>query len=147
MGFLNTPYSNKTLSAPMKVAKAGENKRQNRGFNKTMTATDVAAILEHKYNVVETFVAARQSEILDLVSDKLEEVVIESMSEKVRTSGDKLVTRMKGKTRQIDKMFRDFLDMDEMSTYIENKSAHKHGRKSLVKTGIYRASFRSWIEK
>jgi ethanolamine utilization protein EutQ (cupin superfamily) len=146
MGFLNTPYSNKALNAPMRTARAGEAKRQNRGFKKTMTATDVGAILEGKYNVVESFVATNKDEILDLVTDKLEEAVIGSLTDKVKT-GDKLVIGMKGRTRQIDKLFRNFLDMDEMSSVIENKSANKNGRKSFVNTGIYRASFRSWIEK
>jgi hypothetical protein len=147
MGFLNTPYSNKALDRPMATARAGEAKRQHRGFKKNMTATDVGAILEHKYNIVETFVALEKDTIMGLVADKVGEVVIESLSEKVKFSGSKVVDRVKGRTRQIDKLFRNFLDADEMSGIIVNESAIRNGRKYFVNTGIYRASFRSWIEK
>lgn len=147
MGFLNTPYNKKSLRAPVAAAKAAEAKRQHRGFTRNMTATDVGRILEDKYNIVEIFAEIYQQEIIDLVTDKLGDVIVGSLSDKVRNTGDKLVTRMKGRTRQIDKMFRDFLDMDQMNGIVEDKAAKKRGTPYFVKTGIYKASFRSWIEK
>jgi uncharacterized protein YabN with tetrapyrrole methylase and pyrophosphatase domain len=156
MGFLNTPYTKKTMQAPMAAAKAHE-KKPRRGFTATKTAEQVSNILEAKYNILEVFTEIHKDEIMELVTGSFAKVAIQNLSERRKLASDRMARYMKPKTTEIEKMFRRFLDQEEMNGHgnvpVEAAIMGKvTGRKSraarpsFINTGVYRASFRAWVD-
>jgi hypothetical protein len=147
MGFVNTPYSAQSAKAPMRTAKEHEKKKRrftNTRFSKKKNAEQVAAILEDKYHILDIFKEKHEAEIKDLVHIPLRELVIQAMSERRQLTSDRMAAYMKPKTVQIEKLFRDFLDREE--TGIGTAVATREGRQSFIDTGLYRASFRAWVD-
>jgi hypothetical protein len=155
MGFLNVPYSAKEKAAPMRAAKSEIARKQRRGFTQTMTAEDVGNILESKYNILETFVELHQDEIMQPINEAFNNATVEMLSERRKFTSAKMVKYMKPKTDRIEKLFRQFLDMEEMngmgsvptkaSLSGKGRVGHRPGR-SFVNTGIYRAAFTAWVD-
>jgi hypothetical protein len=148
MGFINTPYTAKTMAAPVKAAQT-YGAQQRRGFTKTMTAEDVANILENKYNILEVFSQIHGEEIMELVHESFTDVIVKSLSEWRKPASQRMVDYMKPKTREIEKMFKSFIRMDEMNGLpgMPTKSITGKGRRThkagpaFIDTGIYLASF------
>jgi hypothetical protein len=118
-----------------------------------MTAEKVSGYLEAKYNVVETFTHIHEPDILGLMDGAIRNAAIEALSKRTKFSSERMVQYMKPKTSQIEKMFRSYLDNDETGASVEVASRGKRtGRKSksprqpFIDTGIYRASFRAWVD-
>lgn len=152
MGFLNTPYSDAAKSAPMSYAKMHENRRR-RHYSKTMTADKVASILEAKYQVVQDFTQVHENDIKDFLDGAIREVAIDCLKKRVKFRSEKIVELMRPRTSQVDKLFRSYLDNEETGTSVKAALQGKRtGRKSraprppFVNTGLYRASFRSWVD-
>jgi hypothetical protein len=152
MGFVNTPYTKKAMAAPVAFAKAQEKKRH-RSFSSTMSATQVAGILEAKYKVVETFTAVHDGDIREILSETFRDAIIKTFSERKKFASDRMVQYMKPKTDQIQKLFRVFLDNEETGAAVAAATkGNRTGRKSksprppFIDTGIYRASFRCWAD-
>src|SRR5580704_2205309 len=108
MGFVNTPYSKKAKMAPGAFAKAQESKRQ-RSFSSTRTATQVANMLEAKYNIVQTFTDVHNEDIREILSEAFKDAIIKTFSERKKFVSERMVQYMKPKTAQIEKLFRSFL--------------------------------------
>jgi hypothetical protein len=155
MGFLNVPYSAKSMAAPMRAAKSEASRKQRRGFTKTMTAEAVANILEEKYNILETFSELNQEEIMQPINEAFNNAAVELLSERRKFTSERMAKYMKPKTDRIEKLFRQFLDMEEMSGRSgiptqaalsgKGRRSHKPG-KSFIDTGIYRAAFTAWVD-
>jgi len=161
-GFINTPYTRETIARPFTSAKLKEKGKLKRGSSKNMTALKVADILEAKYNVVETFHAIHEEEIKNVMHEGFKEVAERMISERGGQTRASLKNLMKPATKQIENMFRQFLDHEEMNGMIEGvpTDAAKGGklrgrgkitrrgiqRASFVNTGIYKASFRAWVK-
>jgi hypothetical protein len=161
MGFINTPYTKETIMRPATSAKAEEKRQRRRSFPKTMTAEDVANILEGKYGIVETFSAIHEDEISNIILEGFAEIAERIFEDRGFTTAT-LRNLMKPNTKQVENMFRRFLDREEMNDMVPGvptKAARKgirHGRgritksgtqrPSFIDTGIYKASFRAWAD-
>jgi hypothetical protein len=165
MGFVNTPYSKAAMAAPVRAAKAEFERKKRRSFPKTMTAEDIANILETDYSIVDVFNQIYGDEIEDTVSGVYENVVVKIFSEegkfiqKRKFASEEMVKFMQPKTKEIEKMFKSFLDMEEMNGQgprgedIPTDAAKTgKGRRSkrpgpsFIDTGVYRASFKAWVD-
>jgi hypothetical protein len=159
MGFVNTPYTAQTIARPVTSAKLEENRKRRRGFSKTMTAEKVAKILNSKYNILELFYGMYEKEINDIISSNFGQVASNMLSagrELNKVSKKNLQPGM----QEIVGMFRSFIDNEEMNGRpgipaqaslmgIRHRRGHRirHGsRPSFVDTGIYKASFRAWVD-
>jgi hypothetical protein len=159
MGFVNTPYTRETKLRPIASAKVEEKRKVQRNFSKTMTAPKVANILERKYDIVETFSKIYEDEINSLLHERYSEIASKFISEGKSTTAT-LKNLMKPSTKKIESMFRQFIDGEEMNGMVPGvpteialggKIRKKGGRRfksrpSFEKSGIYRASFRAWVE-
>jgi hypothetical protein len=157
MGFLNTPYTLKNMAAPVAAVKAHAAKMR-RGSTVRRTAEDVGAILESKYGIVGTFIDIYQDEITDIVTETFENFVVDAISNFRKPASARMVKFMDPKTKKIEKLFRGFLDQEEMNgmvdgvpTKISKGRKRKRGistrpRPSFERSGIYRASFRCWAD-
>jgi hypothetical protein len=165
MGYLNTPYTDKVMSAPMRAARAAIARKLRRGYSKSMTAEDVGSILETNYNIVEVFQEIHNEEIMEPIVEAAAEmardvVVAVGLSERRKFASEKMVNYMKPKTKEIEKMFRSFLDMEEMNGQIgpsgfsvpTQASLTGKGRRtkrpghSFIDTGVLRAAFAAWVD-
>jgi hypothetical protein len=158
LGFINTPYTTQSVARPMTAARAESRRPRRRSFSKTITAEDVAAILESKYKIIDTFTEMYAAQIQYTILSQFEKVAGDVLSGG-RRRGD-LGSILKPATKQIEVMFRQFLDKEEMNGRapgVPTKAALagvRHGRgsktrtgsrPSFIDTGIYRASFRAWV--
>jgi hypothetical protein len=149
MGFLNTPYTKQNIAAPVRAAKAVR-AQPRRGFTKTMTAEDVGDILENKYNILEVFSQIHGEEIMELAHESFTDVIVKTLSEYRKPVSQRMVDYMQPKTREVEKMFKSFIRMEEMNGIPgvpTNASITGKGRRSrragpsFIDTGIYLASF------
>jgi hypothetical protein len=152
MGFINTPYTRAAMLAPMRTAKL-HGAKSRRHYSKTKTAQQVANILESKYGILQTFMNMYDDDIKDLMTEKVHDFVIQSLSQKGKLASDRMAQFMKPSTSQIEKMFRGFLDRGETGITIGAAlRGDRTGRKSksprpaFIDTGLYRASFRVWAD-
>jgi hypothetical protein len=162
MGFVNTPYTKETMARPAASAKSEEQRNRKRSFSRTMTAQKVAEILENKYDIVETFSAIYDEEISNIMKDGVSQVANNLLSGGKGTTTASMKNLMKPYTNEVQNLFRQFLDHEEMNGLIEGvpTAAAMGGklrgrgkvsrggkqRPSFVNTGIYRASFRAWAD-
>jgi hypothetical protein len=152
MGFINTPYTRAAMLAPMRTAKA-HGAKSRRHYSKTKTAQQVANILESKYSILQTFVNMYDNEIKDVMTEKVHDFAVQSLSLKGKIVSDRMLKFMKPSTSEIEKMFRGFLDRGETGITIGAAlRGDRTGRKSksprpaFIDTGLYRASFRVWAD-
>ena len=121
---------------------------------KSTTTGEVAKILEANYGVIQTFVDLHEDEIGDELIDRLVGIFESS------AMGAKLDYRVVDFPK-VEKMFRDYLDAGEWENQIGNsataaaaagrskrkKNAGQTPRVSFVDTGLYRKSFRAWMNQ
>jgi hypothetical protein len=158
MGFLNTPYTLKNMAAPVAAVKAHEAKMRRRYSGPRRTAEDVGDILESKYGILGTFTDIYDEEISDIVTETFENFVVDALSEVRKPTSARMVKFMASKTNKIEKLFRGFLDQEEMNgmvpgvpTKVSRGKKRKRGistrqRPSFERSGIYRVSFRCWAD-
>jgi hypothetical protein len=159
MGFIGTPYTYETKGAPIRSAKIEEARKRKRGFSRTMTADKLAGILERKYEIVQVFNEIYENEITEMIHNGFREVAEHMISNrKTGTTTIGMKRLMKPYTDKIQEMFRTFIDNEEMNGLVEGvptavsvtgRGGWKWRRKpgpSFVASGIYRASFRAWVE-
>jgi hypothetical protein len=159
MGFINTPYTKETMTRPATSAKEEMKRQRRRSFSKTMTAEDVANILENRYNIVETFSAIYEEKINRILLEGFSEVASSAIKDRGGSTIAKLKNLMKPNTKRIENMFKEFLNNEEMNGMVEGvptgaalegkrrgRKSRSGGRPSFVDTGIYRASFRCWAD-
>ena len=160
LGFINTPYTTEAVARPMAAARAEERRARKRSFSKTMTAEDVAKILEAKYQILDTFEEVYGTRIQATILGRFTEVAGDVLSG-ARRRGD-LGSLLKPATKEIERMFKQFLDNEEMNGRVPGVPTQaaltgvRHGRgsktrqgvprPSFIDTGIYRASFRAWVD-
>jgi hypothetical protein len=155
MGFINTPYLQENLATPFRAAEKEEKRKRKRGFSRTMTAEKLSKILESKYGIVETFSGVYEEEIKSLMHEGFREVAENIIS--TRKAGETTVQMkklMNPYTKQIESMFRTFIDNEEMNGMVPGVptkvSIKGRGRRrpgpSFIRTGIYKASFRAWVK-
>jgi hypothetical protein len=163
MGFVNTPYTKESIARPATAAKQEAARQRKRSFSKTMTADKVSNILEGKYGIVETFAAIHEQEINALFHDRFHEVATKIIEEKGGQTSSSIKRLMNPATKEVERLFKSFLDNEEMNgmmSGIPTQAAMKgvrHGRgsktrrgiqrPSFIDTGIYRASFRCWVDR
>jgi hypothetical protein len=154
MGFLNTPYTDEARQAPARFAKSVERLKRRRSFSRTMTAEKVSKILEGKYNIVETFNEIYEDDINALIHEGFKEVAEHVIMNKGGDTRAKMKNLMKPYTNQVQRMFKAFIDDEEMNNMVPGVPTKvsikgRRGRRpgpSFLRTGIYKASFRAWVE-
>jgi hypothetical protein len=160
LGFINTPYTAESVARPMTAARMESKRSRRRSFSKTITAEDVAKILESKYQVLDTFEEVYGPRIQAIVLGQFSQVAGDVITG-ARRGGVDLGNMLKPATKEIEKLFRTFLDNEEMNGRVPGVptkaalagvrsgrgSKTKQGvpRPSFIDTGIYRASFRAWV--
>lgn len=126
--------------------------------DKGTTTGDVAEILEAKYHPMEIFYALHQQQIADDVAGGVEGVLETlMMTGKVQD----LEVALQGACSKIDERFKDFLSNKEMESIgvpgvptkaaLAGKTSRKKRKKgsprpSFIDTGLYQASFKSWVD-
>ena len=157
MGFINTPYTTETIARPATSARIESRRSRRRSFSKTMTAESVAAILEEKYQIVETFSDIHREDIEKPVLDLFAQVAADIASGRRPYRSAPLSSLLRPATREIERSFQRFLMEEQMNGRVPGVptqaalsgvrsgrgSKTKSGpRPSFIDTGIYRASFR-----
>jgi hypothetical protein len=122
------------------------------------TTGDVAQILEDKYHIMRVFYELKEEKIAGIVTDALVGS-LKTLAQKGSVKGINVT--------KIDRMFRHFLEADEMSKVLParlqsiaaksgaalrfedamNRKGKKGARPAFIDTGLYSASFRAWIAK
>jgi hypothetical protein len=126
--------------------------------NKTTTTGDVAEILEDNYHVMRSFVEIHEDEIADDLAKAMAGVLESKMS------GWTPDFKLPGAMSSIENRFRSFLSAGEMQKLlpatqpikaaeagISHRKKHPYAKKNkarvaFVDTGLYRQSFRSWVD-
>ena len=119
------------------------------------TTGEVAQHLEDKYHIMRIFYEIKEEKIAQIVADAL------AGSFKTIAQGGKINGVQVGK---IDRLFRHFLEANEMSRILPhevvaatggvshrfkdamNRSGKRGSRPAFIDTGLYSASFRAWLE-
>jgi hypothetical protein len=125
-----------------------------------MTAEDVARILDAKYHILDEFTKLHNAEINLAILSQFEKVAGDVMTGARRSAN--LGNLLKPATKEIEAMFKKFLDTEEMNGRapgVPTRAALmgvRHGRgsktmrgvprPSFIDTGVYRASFRAWVD-
>ena len=153
LGFESLPY---TMKSSRTRAVVGKGARIAKGYGEGKTSADVAKELEEKYNLVETFWGPVEDQVVELIEEAyiadIEAVLMEQKPPKKKAFGDKL-------TKKIEEAFRRYLDREEhgikttaaargVSHLLPQPYSRKNPpRESFIDTGLYRASFRVWLEE
>jgi cobalamin-dependent methionine synthase I len=152
----------------MRAAMEESKRKRRRSFTRTKTAEKVADILEDTYDIVHQFELKYAREISDIVAksftdysvnvlaggaDELEEGFA---SRRHKIVSERMVKFMKPSSAEIEKLFRKFLDREEivapgvptLAALYGVRRGRKTGKRrpSFIDTGIYRASFRAWAD-
>lgn len=124
------------------------------------TTGDVAEILEKNYHVMETFYELKKEQIASVLADSVADAIADLIA------GHQTEPTFTG-TQKIETMFRTFLDANEMAALASKYgmtlsaaavagvnhrkkmpySSKNKARPAFVDTGLYRTSFRAWMEK
>ena len=166
MGFVNTPYTKETIAKPMTAAKQESARARKRHFSKTKDAEKVSNILEDKYGILDYFNEKYSEYIETLISNRFDDIAEEVLSrpEGRQYTTAKMSNIMKPVGKDVEKLFREFLDKEEMNASgqagiptgaammgirhgIGSKTLKGVSRPSFIDTGIYRASFRCSVDK
>lgn len=148
------------------IAYAGAN-----GKSGAQTTGDVAELLEQKYSVMETFFESRKEKISEWLAEAIADEIADLFAGK-RPNSDPFMAAMQNTETE----FRAFLDANEMAHLVaglsEGEAAafgpvsftgagnrgvnhrkkkpyakENKARPAFVDTGLFQASFRSWISK
>lgn len=117
------------------------------------TTYQVAKILEDRYDVMGVFYKIHHQEIIDRIAKRY--------LDRVKDLMDGKPSPRRWPMERIDSLFRDYLSADEWQSYTgetiqaaqkgrsSRKKAKKYatGRPAFIDSGLYRRSFRSWIER
>jgi len=135
-------------------AKLGKGARIAKGYGDGTNSAEVAKELEEKYALVDTFYLS----VADELSDALEEVFGEAIETTMMSKPPKKIPTDQI-TKKIEEEFRTYLDHEEhgikttaaqrgVSHLLPQPYSRKNPpRQSFIDTGLYRASFRAWIEE
>jgi hypothetical protein len=156
LGFLNTPYTAKAIASPMAGVRSVLAKKQSRGVTSTMTAVDVANILENKYGILDLFSKYYIDEIMQPITSSFNDTMLEVLTGEYKSTKEPILQKMRPKAREIENLFREFLNNEEMNGRVGGVPTQAaltgKGRRtrrpgpSFVDTGIYKASFRVWLD-
>lgn len=119
-----------------------------------VTTGEVAEFLEQKYHVIETFYELHKQQISDELGSAVAERIESLLQGNPGTSSDLAVDG-------IDEMFRKYLDAGEWEavsgqmvmaartgvSHRKKKKKREGARPAFIDTGLYQASFRSWLHK
>ena len=122
----------------------------------TTTTGEVAEILEGKYAVMQTFIDLHEQDIGDELAKRMMGLLDNAKMGVPMPIGDLMIPK-------VDKEFRNYLDSGEYEAHTginvkaakagvshRKKSPKKKGnpaRPAFIDTGLYQASFRTWITK
>jgi len=106
---------------------------------------EVANRLERGYSIVETFYDMEEDNIVDIIEDAFLEDI-----EEVMTMGKPSKKGISDReTKKIEAMFREKLDQhayDGVISGVPTEASIRDSRPSFVSSGLYRKSFRVWVE-
>jgi hypothetical protein len=156
LGVIEIPYvENQGAPKTQRKAKRGLVKRVTRTKKSAIsevTTGDVATFLEDKYGVMEHFAEIKEKDITDAVEEaclaSLEAIALGGPPEAIVPKLDKIETD-----------FKKFIDGEGLNGLpgvptkaalqgVQTSLKQKHGapRASFVDTGLYRDSFKAWVE-
>jgi hypothetical protein len=151
LGFEALPYTTKS-SRTRRVL--GRGVRIHRGYGAGKTSVDVAKELEEKYKLVETF----WNLIEDATIEQLEEAFVDDVEEVMQMQALSKRGISDEFTDKIEDQFKRYLDQEEhgIKTLAASRgvshllprpySRSNPPRPSFIDTGLYRGSFRAWVE-
>lgn len=156
LGVIDQNYADPAASKRVAKPRKGR-KTRGRKNSQASTTADVAAILEAKYGIMETFFTLHEPEIADDLADSMAGAI-----ENLMMGAPPQPQPWAGAAEKIQARFKDFIDNEEMAGLagVPTKAALKgvtHRRKhpyakgnprrpSFVDTGLYEASFIAWAE-
>lgn len=151
-GVIDVPYvANETLAMRKVRLKKAEPKPSG-----ALTTGDVAEFLENKYHIMEIFFEIHKDEIVENLTESVKdtmEAILSGASINIDPFGEA--------TSKIEENFKGFLSNREMENLgypgvptkaalmgVNHRLKRRHGppRPSFIDTGLYQASFKSWIE-
>lgn len=158
LGVVDIPYTDQEPATEAEITEALRNgvypKRS--AIRGSITTGDVAEILEAKYNVMGYFFTAYQEDIADQFADALG-----GSLENILLGGPPPANPFAAAESAMEDMFRKFIDTKTMDGMVpgvptaaslkgvSKRFKRKRGpvRPSFQDTGIYEASFKSWVEE
>lgn len=132
-------------------------RQRNGGNHSALTTGDVAEFLEQKYNVMGSFYSAHERDIASAIEQSLDGALSSLLIGRVQ------VDPWAGATQKIETMFRDFIATKEAERVgipgtptkaalrgVNHRLKHPYAsrnprRPSFRDTGLYMASFKSWV--
>ena len=158
LGVVDVPYSEPT-PRPRRASR-GKPARPRKVASGTQTTGDVATWLENRYQVMAIFAYLHEKEI----KAAIEEGLVGELENRLMDAPPNR-DAFGAATSQIETVFRDFLDNDEIAKLgmvpgvptaaalrgVNHRMMHPYARRaarpSFLDTGLYSASFRAWIER
>ena len=154
LGVLDIPYAYDQETK----TKKGKVRKKKKKITKSTTTGEVAEYLENKYGIMEAFFDEHEEAIIEAVSESLAGA-IESIATGAGAGNDPYAAATYG----INEMFRKFISNSEVEGVVPgtptkaalkgvaHRKAHPYAkanprRPSFVDTGLYEASFMSWID-
>lgn len=119
----------------------------------SISTGEVADLLEEKYHVMEIFFDMHKKDIAGYLEDSIAGAIENTLG------GAKVVNPFSSATGKIEKKFRDYIDSQEHGIQLKKHKAPKAGARkkrqyvkvkevtSFIDSGLFRGSFKSWIEK
>jgi hypothetical protein len=136
LGFEDRPYTAQYITPGRRKYRTGK-------YGQKTSSAQVAEELEGRYGILESFVEEEDT-IQTLLEDVLAERIDQVLAGKDYDKKD-IEKRLPG----IEKAFKTMLEEEMLHTRgnVPTAAAMTEGRKSFIKTGLYRSSFRAWVEE
>ena len=136
LGFEDRPYAQKHITPTRRKFQTGK-------YGKGTSSAQVAEMLEEFYGILESFVE-EESTISDVLEDEFADR-IDSVMAGVPYDKSNMDKRLKG----VEEAFKTMLNMEMLHTRgrVPTAAAQRENRKSFIRTGLYRSSFRAWVEE
>lgn len=159
LGVIDIPYvDNSEPKSRKKSGRPGPHKAHVKKY-KNLTTGDVAEILEDKYHVIEHFYENNEEKIAERLENSLAGAL-----ESILMGAPLSISAFGMATSAIEDRFKDFLSLKELdalgypgiptlaslegvSHRFKNPYAKRPPRPSFIDTGLYQASFKSWVDK
>ena len=136
LGFEDRPYTLQYITPGRRKYRTGK-------YGKKTSSAQVAEDLEGRYGILESFVE-EESTIQTLLEDVLAERIDQVLAGKDYDKKD-----IEKRLPEIEKAFKTMLEEEMLHTRgsVPTAAAMAEGRKSFIRTGLYRSSFRAWVEE
>jgi hypothetical protein len=144
-GFEDYPYSVLgTAKSPLAKYSVYKKRRYSKRYGENKTTGEVAQELEEKYGILDMFFEMEEDNIDDIIEDTFFEY-----AENVMMMQDYDKHALHERVAKLENKFKYALSnrrFDGRITGAPTKASLKEGRASFIKSGLYRQSFRAWVD-